>query len=151
MKPQAVGIRHQNERERNGEEDPEGKATVVGDSFQVGQKKGEQKNGDDDREREAVCDDHPTDVVALLAEERKAAARALRKDLVRPTSEYTPLLAIRAAEAQRAAKGTAQGRVACFVHRGQSDYNSVRPSSMPGIRMLRPANCHAGLRGFRRC
>ena len=39
MKPQAVSVRHQDERERNSEEDPEGEATVVRDSIPVGQKK----------------------------------------------------------------------------------------------------------------
>jgi len=69
MKPQAVGVRHQEQRKRNGEQEPEGQATVVRDAFQVGQKKGHKKNGNDNDEREAICDDHATNVVTRLAEE----------------------------------------------------------------------------------
>jgi hypothetical protein len=42
MKPQAVGVRHEEQRERDGEKDPECEATVVG-GFQVGQEKDEKK------------------------------------------------------------------------------------------------------------
>ena len=76
MKPQAIGVRHEEQRERAGEEDPEGEATVVGDAAQVGQKKGDKKNGNDNCEREAIRDDHATDAVTGLAEEGKVAARA---------------------------------------------------------------------------
>jgi hypothetical protein len=69
MKPQAVGVRHEEQRKRDGEQEPEGQATVVGDAFQVGQKKGHKKNGNDDHEREAIGDDHATNVVTRLAEE----------------------------------------------------------------------------------
>ena len=87
VKPQAVGVRHQEERQWDAEDNPERKASVVGDESQVGHKKRDEKYGDDDRERQAICDDHATDVVALLAEEGKAATRALRKDFIRPASE----------------------------------------------------------------
>src|ERR1700683_3627302 len=40
MKPQAIGVRHQQERERNAEQDPERETSVCGDIFQVGEKKG---------------------------------------------------------------------------------------------------------------
>jgi hypothetical protein len=88
MKPQAVGVRHEEQREWDGEEDPEDEVNVVGDASQVGQKKGDKKNGNDDHEREAIRDDHAPDVVTRLAEEGKAAARALGTDFIRPASEH---------------------------------------------------------------
>lgn len=107
MKPQAVGVRHQEKRERDGEEDPKREATVMGDGFQVRQKQRDQKHGDDDRERQAIRDDHATDVVTLFAEERKPAARALRINFIRPAGEHASLLAIGASQAERIVKDTA--------------------------------------------
>lgn len=127
MKPQAVGVRHEEQREWDGEEEPEGHATVVRDASQVRQKKGHKKNGNDDHEREAIRDDHATDVVTRLAEEGKAAARARRTDFIRPASEHASLLAVGAAQAERGAKGGAKRRAACFLHLGQSCCNSVPP------------------------
>lgn len=37
MKPEAVGIRHKEQRERDGEENPEGEARVLGDGLYVRQ------------------------------------------------------------------------------------------------------------------
>jgi hypothetical protein len=127
MKPQAVGVRHEEQRERDSEEDPERKPTVVGDAFQIRQKQGQKKNGNDHHEREAIGDDHATDVVTRLAEEGKAAAGALRTDFIRPASEDASLLAVGAAQAERGTKGSAKGRAACFLHLGQSCCNSVPP------------------------
>ena len=136
MEPETVGIRHEDERERDGEEDPEGEASVLRDGFHVRKIKEGEKNGDDDGNREAVREDHAADVVALLAEEGKAADRALRKDFIRPTSEHASLLAVWAAQAEGAAKGGANGRAACVLHLGQWSSNSVPRSLRSGIGML---------------
>ncbi len=146
MKPQAVGERHEEERKWDTKQDPEPEASIVGDSFQVGQKKGEKKYGDDERKRESIRDDHATDVVALLAEERKAAARALREDFIRPASEQPSLLAVGAAHAERVANDNAKGQGACFAHLGQPDCNSIPPSPMSSFRMWRFSSSHAGWR-----
>jgi len=127
MKPQAVGVRHEEPRKQDGEQDPEGQATVVGDAFQVGQNKGHKKNGNDDHEREAIGDDHATDVVTRLAEEGKAAARARRTNFIRPASEHASLLAVGTAQAERSTKGSAKGRAACFLHLGQSGLQQCTP------------------------
>src|ERR1700723_3364725 len=125
MEPQAVGERHQQERERNAEEDPEREASIVGHNSPVGQQKRDQKHGDDDRERQAIGDDHATDVITLLTEERKAAARALWKNFIRPASEQTSLLAVGAAHAERLANDNAKRQGARFVHLGQPDCSSI--------------------------
>ena len=127
MKPQAVGVRHEEQRKRDGEEEPEGQATVVGDTFQVGQKKRRKKNGNDDHEREAIGDDHATNVVTRLAEEGQAAARARRTDFIRPASEHASLLAVGTAQAERGTKGSAKGRAARFLRLGQSGLRQVYP------------------------
>jgi hypothetical protein len=138
MKPQAVGVRHQEQRERDGEEDPEGEATVIGDGSQVGQKKGDEKDGNDDHEGEAVGDNHAADVVTGLREEGKAATRALRIDFIRPASEHASLLAVGTAQAKRAVKGTAKGRAACFLHLGQSGCYSVPTRDTNRILIAKP-------------
>lgn len=127
MKPQAVGVRHEEQRKWDGEQEPEGQATVVGDASEVGQKKGHKKNGNYDQEREAIRDDHATDVVTRLAEEGKTAARARRTDFIRPAGEHASLLAVGATQAERGAKGSAKRRAACSLHLGQSCCNSVPP------------------------
>jgi hypothetical protein len=129
MEPQAVGVRHEEQRKWDGEQEPEGHTAVVGDASQVRQKKGHKKNGNDDQEREAIRDDHATDVVTRLAEEGKAAARALRTDFIRPASEDASLLAVGAAQTERGANSTAKGRAACFLHLGQSGSNSLPPAA----------------------
>src|SRR5580704_1913563 len=137
MKPEAIGVRHQQERKRNAEQDPEREASVFGDSFQVGQKKGHQKYGDDEREREAIRDDHATDVITLLAEEGKAAVRALRKDFIWPASQQTSSLTVGAAHAERIANDTAKGQRACFVHLDQPGCHSIPPSPISRERSRR--------------
>jgi hypothetical protein len=119
MKPEAVGVRHEEQRERDGEENPEGEAGVLGDGFHVRQIKQGKKNGDDDGNREAIGEDHAADVVTLFAEEGKAAALTLRKDFIRPAREHTALLAVGTAQAEGTAKGAAEGRAGCFLHRGK--------------------------------
>ena len=109
MNPQAVGIRHEDEAERDSEQNPQREAAVVGNDSQIRQQKRKKKNGNDHRECEAIRDDHAADVIALLAEEGKAAARALRKDFIRPASEQTSLLAVGAAQPKRVAKNVAKG------------------------------------------
>jgi hypothetical protein len=144
MKPKAVGKRHQEEGKRDTKEDPEPEASMVGDSFQVGQKKGDKKNGDDNREREAIRDHHATDVVALLAEEGKAAARALREDFIRPAREQASLPAVGAAHTARIANDDTKGQGACFVHLDRPDCSSIPPSLMSSTRMWCFSNSHAG-------
>jgi hypothetical protein len=146
MKPQAVCVRHQEKRERDGEEDPEREATVVGNDSQIGQEKRGKKNGDHHRQREAIRDDHSTDVVTLLAEERKAAARALRINFIRPAGEHASLLAVGAAQAERIVKDTAEGQGARFLHLGQPNHDSIPPSRTPSIWWCLLSNSRAGLK-----
>jgi hypothetical protein len=127
MKPQAVGVRHEEQRKRDGEQEPEGQATVVGDAFQVGQKEGHKKNRNDDHEREAIGDDHATNVVTRLAEEGKAAVRTRRTNFVRPASEHASLLAVGTTQPERGTKGSAKGR-ACFLRLGQSGLQQCTPT-----------------------
>lgn len=154
MNPQAVGIRHEDEAERDSEKDPESEAAVVRNDSQIRQQKRDKKNGDDHGERQAIRNDHATDVITLLAEEGKAAPRALWKNFIWPAREQAPLLAVGAAQAKRVANDAAKGQGTCFVHLGQPDLNSITPSSdveHPAEALVRLLHSHGhGRRRFLR-
>ena len=53
---------------------------------------------------------------------------ALRTDFIRPASKHASLLAVGAAQAERAANGTAKGRAACLLHLDQSVLQQCTPT-----------------------
>jgi hypothetical protein len=85
-------------------------ARVVRKGVVIGQEQREKKNGDHDRDGECVGDDHAADVVARLAEKRKAADSAVRQHFVWPAVEDAPDAAVGAAKKQRIARSGAKRR-----------------------------------------
>ena len=108
--PETVGVRHEDEGEREREEDPNGKAHIVGEAFDVGQEERNEKNGNYHGERQGVGDDHSADVIAGLTEKRKAAKRAARQHFVGPAVEDASFAAVGAAEMEGVADSGTEGR-----------------------------------------
>ena len=108
--PEAVRVRHEDEGKREREENPNGKAHVVGEAFDVGQEERNEKNGNYHGERQGVGDDHSADVIAGLTEKRKAAKRAARQHFVGPAVEDASVAAVGAAEMEGVADSGTEGR-----------------------------------------
>src|SRR6202521_351400 len=92
--PQTVRRLHENQRQKNGEQEPERELGILRGNPDARQKQRQQKGRYENKSRQDVGDDHASQEIAGLAEVGKPADRALRQHAIQPSAKNPSLVAV---------------------------------------------------------